>query len=45
MQDFQSALELYAYDFPERLIAQTPASPRDSARLLVFDRATGNTGF
>ena len=29
------------YDLPQRLIAQTPAEPRDSARLLVYDRATG----
>jgi S-adenosylmethionine:tRNA ribosyltransferase-isomerase len=32
-----------AYDFalPEELIAQQPASPRDSSRLLVVDRARG----
>ena len=29
------------YDLPAALIAQTPAEPRDSARLLVYDRATG----
>jgi S-adenosylmethionine:tRNA ribosyltransferase-isomerase len=29
------------YDLPQGLIAQTPAEPRDSARLLVHDRATG----
>jgi S-adenosylmethionine:tRNA ribosyltransferase-isomerase len=29
------------YDLPQGLIAQTPAEPRDSARLLVYDRATG----
>jgi S-adenosylmethionine:tRNA ribosyltransferase-isomerase len=29
------------YDLPPALIAQTPAEPRDSARLLVYDRATG----
>jgi S-adenosylmethionine:tRNA ribosyltransferase-isomerase len=29
------------YDLPPGLIAQTPAEPRDSARLLVYDRATG----
>jgi S-adenosylmethionine:tRNA ribosyltransferase-isomerase len=29
------------YDLPPRLIAQTAAEPRDSARLLVYDRATG----
>ncbi len=31
----------FDYDLPARLIAQTPAEPRDSARLLVLDRATG----
>ena len=29
------------YDLPAALIAQAPAEPRDSARLLVYDRATG----
>jgi S-adenosylmethionine:tRNA ribosyltransferase-isomerase len=29
------------YALPEALIAQTPAEPRDSARLLVYERATG----
>ena len=27
----------FYYDLPEKLIAQTPASPRDSARMLVYD--------
>lgn len=31
----------YSYDLPEELIAQTPAEPRDSARLLVLDRSGG----
>src|ERR1700675_2402798 len=31
----------FNYDLPERLIAQEPASRRDSSRLLVVDRATG----
>ena len=30
----------FYYDLPEDLIAQTPATPRDSSRLLVYDRAT-----
>src|SRR4029079_19836887 len=30
-----------AYDLPPGLIAQTAAEPRDSARLLVHDRASG----
>jgi len=29
------------YDLPEELIAQTPIEPRDAARLLVLDRASG----
>lgn len=33
----------FYYDLPERLIAQTPAEPRDSARMLVYDRGTGET--
>lgn len=31
----------YYYDLPEELIAQTPIDPRDSSRLLVYDRKTG----
>ncbi len=30
----------YYYDLPENLIAQTPANPRDSSRLLVYNRKT-----
>ena len=30
------------YDLPEELIAQTPAEPRDSSRLLVYHRDTGS---
>ena len=30
----------YDYYLPEELIAQTPVEPRDSARLLVYDRKT-----
>lgn len=30
----------FYYDLPEELIAQTPIEPRDSSRLLVYDRAT-----
>jgi len=33
------ALSSYDYHLPPELIAQTPADPRDSARLLVLDRA------
>ena len=31
----------FYYDLPEELIAQTPATPRDSSRLLTYNRATG----
>ena len=31
----------YYYDLPPELIAQTPIEPRDSSRLLVYDRKTG----
>ena len=31
----------FDYDLPESAIAQTPAEPRDSSRLLVLHRATG----
>lgn len=31
----------FYYDLPEGLIAQTPAEPRDSARLLVMNKETG----
>ncbi len=33
----------FYYDLPERLIAQTPTEPRDAARMLVYDRKTGQT--
>ena len=31
----------FYYDLPEELIAQTPAEPRDSSRLMVLDKKTG----
>lgn len=33
----------FYYDLPEELIAQTPLPQRDQSRLLVLDRASGNT--
>ncbi len=36
--DFEQLLAAYDYQFPPELIAKEPASPRDSARLLIFDR-------
>jgi S-adenosylmethionine:tRNA ribosyltransferase-isomerase len=35
------SLDDFDFELPENLIAQTPASPRDSARLLVYDRSRG----
>lgn len=32
----------FYYDLPEELIAQTPVEPRDSSRLLVYDRKDGS---
>lgn len=37
----QLQLRDFSYQLPEELIAQTPAIPRDSARLMVIRRATG----
>ena len=31
----------FAYDLPQELIAQTPLTPRDSSRLMVLNRKTG----
>ena len=38
---FYDILALYDYQFPPELIAQAPANPRDSAKLLVCDRESG----
>ncbi|MDO8585063.1 MAG: tRNA preQ1(34) S-adenosylmethionine ribosyltransferase-isomerase QueA [bacterium] len=42
---FQREIKKYDYDLPEELIAQDPVSPRDSARLLVYDRKTGEVSY
>ena len=34
---------LFYYDLPESQIAQHPAEPRDSARMMFFNRVTGET--
>lgn len=34
-------LEEFNYDLPKELIAQTPAEPRDSCRLMMVDKKTG----
>lgn len=36
-----NALDQYDFVLPEKLIAQLPAHPRDHARLLVYERASG----
>ncbi len=35
----------FDYTFPPELIAQSPANPRDSAKLLIYNRTTKNTSF
>jgi S-adenosylmethionine:tRNA ribosyltransferase-isomerase len=45
MKTFDKLLKKYDYKFPTELIAQSPASPRDSAKLLVYDRKTKQTNF
>jgi len=36
-------LDCFDYDLPEHFIAQTPVTPRDKSRLLVYDRAADRT--
>lgn len=38
-------LEEYTYELPPELIAQAPANPRDSTRLLIYDRKSEKTSF
>ena len=40
MEDFEKLLAEYDYVVPPEAIAQTPAAPRDSAKLLIYDRST-----
>ncbi len=40
MEKVQYKKSDFYYDLPEELIAQTPAEPRDSSRLLAYDRKT-----
>lgn len=38
-------LKQYNYEYPKELIANKPASPRDSARLLIYNRQTKEIAF
>jgi S-adenosylmethionine:tRNA ribosyltransferase-isomerase len=44
-KDFHSILASYDYPLPPELLAKEPASPRDSAKLLIFDRANQSVRF
>ncbi|MBP7114043.1 MAG: tRNA preQ1(34) S-adenosylmethionine ribosyltransferase-isomerase QueA [Candidatus Peribacteraceae bacterium] len=43
--DFEALLQAYDYEFPPELLAKEPVSPRDSARLLVYDRKKDSVVF
>jgi S-adenosylmethionine:tRNA ribosyltransferase-isomerase len=43
--NFDKLLSQYDYKFPKELIAQEPARPRDSARLMVYNRRSGQVIF
>lgn len=45
MSNFEKFLEKYDYSLPSELIAKKPATPRDSARLLVFKQKTKEVFF
>jgi|SRR6266481_4691732 len=45
MSSFEDLLKKYDYVLPPSLIAIAPASPRDSAKLLVYDRESRKTYF
>ena len=40
-----SIIDKYNYEFPSELIAQKPAHPRDSAKLLIYNRKTKGVNF
>lgn len=43
--DFDHVLRAFEYNLPSELIAKEPVSPRDSARLLIYDRKTDSVQF
>ena len=45
MENFEKLLNRYDYQIPPALIAQKPALPRDSAKLLVYNKNSGVTRF
>lgn len=45
MTSLDDALAPFDYSLPPELIAQSPADPRDSAKLLVYNRKTKQTSF
>jgi S-adenosylmethionine:tRNA ribosyltransferase-isomerase len=40
---FGQALRAYDYEYPRSAVALRPAEPRDSAKLLIYDRSTDKT--
>jgi len=45
MKTLEETLSEYDYDFAPEMIAQEPASPRDSAKLLAYEKKTGKVNF
>jgi S-adenosylmethionine:tRNA ribosyltransferase-isomerase len=41
MAKFEETISFYNYNLPKNLVAQKPASPRDSSRLLVYRKNSG----
>jgi len=44
-QSFKQLLKSYYYQLPKNLVALRPVSPRDGARLLVFDKQSSKINF
>ncbi|MFZ5390653.1 MAG: S-adenosylmethionine:tRNA ribosyltransferase-isomerase, partial [Patescibacteria group bacterium] len=45
INSFDKLLKSYHYSLPKELVALQPLEPRDSARLLVFDKQTNKIEF